>query len=328
MSLKKIFGKNDVPTSKVLEATQTLDAQVYALRHAARLMDEKLDRFGVLAAQALLRQTTAQDRAIPFAEVEFSVFSQFGDDGIIQYVLHRLNLPANERRFVEFGVETYKEANTRFLLVNNNWSGLVLDGSEANIQVIRAEDIYWRHELTAVQSFITVENINELLRQNGATGRIGLLSVDIDGNDYWVWEKISVVDPALVIVEYNGVFGAVDPVTIPYQPDFVRNKAHFSNLYGGASLPALCHLAQQKGYRWIGCNSAGNNAYFVRENDAHLFVETVLPRDFVAARFRESRDEDGRQTFTGQAAGREALKELPVYDVVAQRIRRMGDLAF
>jgi hypothetical protein len=94
-------------------------------------------------------------------EVEFQVFSQRGEDGIIQYIINKIAIP--NKIFVEFGVETYSESNTRFLLLNNNWSGLVLDGCSKNIEFIKKDFTYWKYDLTAKQTFITKDNINELI---------------------------------------------------------------------------------------------------------------------------------------------------------------------
>ena len=182
---------------------------------------------------------------------EFRVFSQWGEDGIIQFLLRHVKVP--RKVFVEFGVESYVEANTRFLLTNNNWSGLVLDGGAENIRRIRKSAIYWQHNLKAVEAFITRENINGLLADNGIGGEIGLLSIDIDGNDYWVWQAIDAVSPAILALEYNARFGAAEAVTVPYDPGFTRAKAHFSHIYYGASLGALTQLSRTKGYALVGC---------------------------------------------------------------------------
>src|SRR5437868_3239257 len=193
------------------------------------------------------------------ADGEFRVFSQWGEDGIIQYLISRIKI-TNET-FVEFGVENYRESNTRFLLLNNNWRGLVLDGSQHCIDHIQADEICWRHTLTARCAWITRDNINDLLKEAGFAGEVGLLSIDIDGNDYWVWEKLTVIDPVIAITEYNSIFGPELAVTIPYDPKFARHRAHYSGQFWGASLPALTQLADRKGYSLVGCNSAGNNAY-------------------------------------------------------------------
>lgn len=249
------------------------------------------------------------------AQAEFKVFSQFGDDGIIDYLISKLNV--TERRFVEFGVESYQESNTRFLLLHRNWSGLIMDGGAENIEFIKRQEMYWRHDLTAVCAFIDVDNINKLIEESGFGGRIGLLSVDIDGNDYWVWRAINVCNPAIVVSEYNSTFGPEACVTVPYAPDFQRTKAHYSNLYWGASLAALHKLAQEKGYSFVGCNNAGNNAYFVR-NDlmAAAGMKALTPREgFVAARFRESRDSDGTLTFAPPEQRKDIIGDCQVFDV-------------
>jgi hypothetical protein len=128
-------------------------------------------------------------------------------------------------------------------------------------------------------------------------------------------------------VEFNGLFGAREAVTIPYQADFQRSKAHSSNLYWGTSLAALCHLATRKNYVWIGCNSAGNNAFFVRKTDAHRFLCPTLPDGFVAAKFREARGPDGKLTYIDQRTGFDLVKHLPVWDVLQNRQRPLSDLA-
>jgi hypothetical protein len=299
---------------------------VASLQRQLNFLTDQVDQTKILAAQPMVRELRALKGAVPFARTEFQVFSQFGDDGIIQYVIGRVDLSLAEQRFVEFGVENYREANTRFLLLNDNWSGLVVDGSENYISSICSEPIYWRHDLTALARFVTRENISSVLETAGFSGRIGLLSIDVDGNDYWIWEALTKVDPAVVIVEYNGIFGSHEAVTIPYHPDFARQNAHYSHLYWGTSLQALCHLAARKGYVWIGCNSAGNNAYFVRSEYANAFCLPSLPQDFVAAKFREGRDREGKLAFVGQKEGFELIKDLPVWDVADNRMRFIRDL--
>jgi hypothetical protein len=218
--------------------------------------------------------------------------------------------------FVEFGVENYTESNTRFLLVNNNWSGLVIDGSAENVNYLKKDPIYWRHNLKAVQAFIDKDNINGVLFDNGISGDIGILSIDIDGNDYWVWQAIDVVNPAIVIIEYNSRFGKDKAVTIPYDPAFVRSKAHYSMLYAGASLKALYNLGKSKGYLFVGCNSAGNNAFFVRQDLKHSCIkELTLEEGYIASQFRESRDEKGNLTYLSAEKVEQILFSLPLVDV-------------
>src|SRR5271168_4906031 len=240
---------------------------------------------------------------LPVADIqraEFRAFSQWGEDGILQHLLR--HIPVARKVFVEFGVENYTESNTRFLLTNDNWAGLVIDGSAKNVDYIKKDDIYWRFNLKAENAFINRENINDLIRQNGIEGEIGLLSIDIDGNDYWVWEAINVVVPSIVVVEYNARFGPERAVTVPYDAAFVRTIAHPSNIYYGASLAALCLLGKRKGYSFVGCNAAGNNAFFVRSELKPLDLPGLTPAEgFVRSQFRESRDPHGALSYLTEA---------------------------
>lgn len=206
------------------------------------------------ATKFLLGQFLAKSLSTAtIAESEYKVFSQWGEDGIIQFLIRNLNI--QHKIFIEFGVESYRESNTRFLLMNDNWKGLVIDGSAAHVDDIKNQEIYWKYELTAAAQFITKENINSIFTKNGFQGEIGLLSIDIDGNDYWVWQAIESVNPAIIVAEYNSVFGKERAVTVPYDASFYRTNKHFSNLYFGASLKALTLLANKKGYDLVGCNS-------------------------------------------------------------------------
>lgn len=283
------------------------------------------DRF--LVTQSILLGTLLFDRFKDVNEikslqdVEFKVFSQFGDDGIIQYLVHKLEI--KNKTFIEFGVSNYLESNTRFLLLKDNWSGLIIDGSDYNINFIKKCDLYWRHNLVAISSFITRDNINDIISKNGYEGEIGILHVDLDGNDYWIWEKINVVDPILVIVEYNSVFGPIRNISIPYNNDFFRTKAHYSNLYWGASLGALCSLADKKGYYFVGSNSAGNNAYFVRKDRIGNFKHLSASEGYVESKYRESRDKNGKMTFLFGADRLDCIGGMSVVNVDSGKIEQI-----
>jgi hypothetical protein len=249
---------------------------------------------------------------------EFRVFSQWGDDGIIQFLVDYLDIV--QKVFVEFGVESYSEANTRFLLINNNWTGLVMDSSLKHGRHLQTEDIYWKYNITFLPAFITKENINELISSQAIRGDIGLLHIDVDGNDYWIWKELTVISPVIVIIEYNSVFGSSHPWTIPYQKGFNRTDSHYSNLYFGASLLALCDLAEEKGYSFIGCNSNGNNAYFVR-NDKMKELKPLTAHDgYVLSMFREGRDKDHQLTYL---SGNDRLLQIKDRDVFNTRTQRL-----
>ena len=252
---------------------------------------------------------------------EFKAFSQWGEDGILQYLIH--NLPIRNRTFIEFGVEDYRESNTRFLLLHDDWQGFVMDGSERHIAVIRRDDLFWRHDLQARVAFVTRESIDALLAGSGFDPDVGLLSIDIDGNDYWVWEAITCIRPRLVVCEYNGLFG-LDPVSVPYDPAFRRTAAHHSNLYFGASITALGHLAAAKGYVFVGANRAGCNAFFVRADLAPEGLGIEPAQGAVEGLARQSRDERGALTFLRGDERRRRIAHLPVVDVIRGQTRPLG----
>jgi hypothetical protein len=247
------------------------------------------------------------------ADIEFRVYSQGGEDGIIEWLVERLAIPIHA--FIEFGADAYRESNTRFLLINRNWRGLIFDGSKDNIVRITRDDIYWMQDLTAKAVFITRDNVNKLIDDGKFAGQVGLLSIDIDGNDYWVWENIDVINPIVVICEYNAVFGDLHPISIPYDANFNRTRAHFSNLYFGASIAALQLLASKKGYEFIGTNSAGVNAFFVRNDYATRLSGVIGDTSPRPSRVRESRDERGKPTYAAGLDRLNLIGHLPVVNV-------------
>ena len=263
------------------------------------------------------KQMSWQVASVPpnadFRKIGYKVFSQWDEDGIIQYLISKIPIP--NKTFIEFGVENYEESNTRFLLLNDHWRGLVLDGCAADIHYITTDPIHWEYDLQARSAWITRENIDSLLQNAGFGSDVGLLSIDIDGNDYWIWDAITSVRPRIVIVEYSSIFGLV-PISIRYQADFNRTTAHYSNLYYGCSLAALYHLARQKGYLLLGSNVWGHNAFFVREDVAGDF-RGLRPEDvYVESKFRESRDRSGKLTYARGEERIRLIEDMPVVNVV------------
>lgn len=290
-----------------------------------RLLRE-IEQNRILLAQPLIQNLKSKGLLENMPDAEFKVFSQWGEDGIIQYLISKIAI--ENKVFIEFGVQDYSESNTRFLLVNDNWKGLVIDSSSEFIKYIRAQDYYWKYDLTAVCDFVTVDNINDLIKNAGIMGSVGILSIDIDGNDYWIWRAISVILPQIIIVEYNSSFGNQHAVTIPYQAEFSREKAHFSHLYWGASLPAFCRLASQKGYIYVGSNSAGSNAFFVRKDSAGGIKECNFHQKFSPSKFRDSRDENGNLSFVSGQNKLEIIKNMYLFDMDADQTMQIKDIYF
>jgi hypothetical protein len=304
-------------------------AAVAAIRRATKEAAGLQDEFDRVRAQVGGLESRHVAALCPggLGLAEFKVFSQFGEDGIIQFLVQRV--PIENEVFIEFGVEDYRESNTRFLLVHDNWRGLVMDGGKAHSEFLRASGLAWRHQIDAKRAWVDRDNVNDLIRDAGIEGDIGLLSIDIDGNDYWVFEAIDVVSPRILVLEYNSVFGPEAAVTVPYDPTFVRSERHWSWLYWGASLAALARAAERKGLALVGSNKAGNNAFFVRRDLLGDIPELPIPDAWRPSRFRESRGCSGELTYLSTHDERlRLLADMPVFDLDAGRevtiARRFG----
>ena len=257
---------------------------------------------------------------VSLSEVEFQIFSQFGDDGIIQWLIN--NIDVSNKTFVEFGVEKYIESNTRFLLFNNKWKGLVIDGDNDNVNYIRKDVVSYFFNLKAVSSFITKDNINKIIESEEFDKDLGLLSIDIDGNDYWIWKSLEKINPAILISEYNAAFG-LNSWTIPYKEDFVWDKINHMYFWG-TSLQSLCDLAYEKDYSFIGCNSQGNNAYFVRNDKMKNLKKLTCEEGFMAAKFSLSRKANGDQFLDVEK--RQTLVGKEIYNTRTKQIEIINEL--
>jgi hypothetical protein len=282
-----------------------------------------IDETQLLALGALLSKQQYLINSHNINDYEFKIFSQRGDDGIIQYLIK--NMRIENEIFIEFGVEDYTESNTRFLMMNNNWKGFVMDGSKENMKKLQNQDWYWKYALTHKAVFIDQENINELLQNTGFTN-IGLLSIDIDGNDLHILNELNlqILNPAIIIMEYNAVFGKERAISVPYDKNFIRGNKHYSNLYYGASLAGLNCVANRKGYRLIGCNLAGNNAYFVRNdllNDK--VIEKTVDEAYKESKFREGRNPDYTLSLLNDNERYEVIKGLNVINVITGKTEKL-----
>ncbi|OYU94266.1 MAG: hypothetical protein CFE21_16905 [Bacteroidetes bacterium B1(2017)] len=283
----------------------------------------EMESVKLLQAKGIIHQMKPSYNSVQdFSEIEFSVFSQLEDDGIIQYLIHTLKI--ENKFFIEFGVQNYIESNTRFLLMNDNWNGLIYDGSKDNIDFVKNDYYYWKYNLKARNLFITSENINEAFIADGVPKNPGILHIDIDGNDYWIWKSIEVINPTIVIMEYNGGFGSEKAVTVPYKPDFERYSAHFSGLFFGASLQSLCDLAEQKGYYFVGSNSYGNNAYFVKKESIANLKPISCQEGFRRSLCRQNKDANGEFTYTLDEEILNSFKDLKVYNTRTNQIENLN----
>ena len=293
---------------------------LYRLLNLDRRLDEVKINQGLI-----LCEMHRDKRAASLSDYEFKVFSQWGEDGIIQHLTRHLNI--RNRTFIEFGVEDFFESNCRFLLMKDVWNGLVIDGSPSNIERLRSSYFYWRYPLQSIASFITRDNVAALLAQSGFDKEVGILSVDVDGVDYHLLEALGDWRASIVIVEYNSLFGNERRVSVPYDAAFQRSRAHPSNVYYGANLAAFDALLRSRGYALVGVNSVGSNAFFVRRDLLNERVPEVSMADcYRESCFREARDADGRLTFRSAGQLRAVLGHLPVVDVASGATLRIADL--
>jgi len=185
---------------------------------------------------------------------EKCVYSQNGEDGIIQEIFSRIG--TTNQIFVEIGIETGEECNTRNLLEEHQWQGVWVEGSEE--KAITAKKKFEHLPIRIISEMVDRDNISELWNSLELPSDIDLLSIDIDGNDYWVWESVS-ARPRLVVIEYNASYGADKDWIMPYN----ANHRWKGDNYMGASLLALEKLGHRKGYSLVGCDSNGVNAFFI-----------------------------------------------------------------
>lgn len=276
-------------------------------------INERLDEIKINQG-ILLANINEKKGSRDLRDYEFKVFSQWGEDGILQRLIKVVDI--KNRTFIEFGVEDFFESNCRYLLMKDNWSGLVIDGSSSNMNRLKGSYFFWKHHLLAVDAFITRDNINELLARSGFNEDLGILSVDLDGNDYHVLEKITFFRPRILICEYNSVFGSNRKISVPYDENFVRTNKHYSNLYWGASLAAMTHLANKRGYSLVGTNTASNNAFYVRNDLLNDKLEVLsVEQAYSTSLYRESRDPEGRLTFVGAEDRLKMIQGMPVVNV-------------
>ena len=195
----------------------------------------------------------------------FSLSSQNEEDGIIHAIFDTVG--DGSRRFVEIGAGT-NGGNSGFLASECGWSGMMLEANEDRLSKLKMH--FEPLGITCLGNWVARENINDFIRDSGCEGEIDLLSIDIDGNDYWIWESITACSPRLVIIEYNSLFGPDRAVVVPYDAEFDRHRfveaAEGGHYYFGASLQALSRLAEQKGYRLVVTEPRGVNAFFLRND--------------------------------------------------------------
>jgi len=230
---------------------------------------------------SLLYNQYYKDRSeqLSFDDVGFKVYSQNNEDGILLYIFSLIG--TTNRKSVEICAGDGIECNTANLIINHNWIGLLVDGNETLVS--RAKNFYSKHPNTKywppriINIWVTKTNVNQLIIDNGFEGQIDLLSLDIDGVDYWIWKEINCILPRVVVVEFNHLWGNEKAVTVPYSDNIVAEFTEYGSDYAGASLMAFVKLGREKGYRLVGTNSISTNAFFIRNDIKCEFLKEIRP---------------------------------------------------
>jgi hypothetical protein len=221
------------------------------------------------------RSQIESNRVPKLCETGFRCFSQFEEDGLILFIMATMGIQSGV--FLDLGSNDGINSNCANLALNFGWRGTFIDGNEEAIT--RGRSFYkshpdtWLYPPKFVCAMITRENINPLLIEASVPPDIDFMSIDIDGNDYWVWDAISVTSPKVVIIETHVEFG-LNNIVVPYDKDYVYPPAQHPE-YFGASPVAMEKLARRKGYRLVGANRLGFNTIYVREGLAPMLLPPV-----------------------------------------------------
>jgi len=252
-----------------------------------------------------------------FSETGYKVFSQNGEDGFIDYLLFSLNI--TKPKFVEIGIGTYKECNTRFLFERIAPEGLVIDYIEDLEKKIKKNIRFWKGDLTVINQLVDPDNIITILEKNNFHTETDLFSLDIDGIDYWILDKLPENFSKICVIEYNSVFGDELEITVPNKKNFTRKEYHFSHLCYGVSLKALIKKMSEKGFIFVGSNELNNNAFFVQkkyQNNLNIDLpDTSYLKKFTNSNIRESRDRNGNLNYLRKEERLKAIENCEVIDL-------------
>lgn len=263
---------------------RSLKALLYSLCKPCFWRHARIPNAELQAVQQLLllyyRQLAFEDHPLSLRDVSWDVSYSTGEDDIL---LNKISIIGMDTWLaVDIGCGEVCGSNIANLLVYHGYSGLLMDGDRLNVRMSRDFCLYCPQTCfnppSVVHAFISAENVNDLLCAYGYTGEIDVLSIDIDSMDNWIWKVIDVISPRIVLIEYQDILGADVSWTIPYKPDFnamdYEVKQQQMN-YCGASLRALTRLAQQCGYRLVGCSRGGWNAFFLRQGLGEPILHAV-----------------------------------------------------
>ena len=298
----------------------------------------ELDRMRVSNGRTeILASKACRESYVDLWDAEVKVFSQWGEDGILWFLCDVLEI--SKPRILEIGAGNFTECNSRFLAEARNAGVFLVDSRSDLISEINKLDLLWKNNLFAFEALVTPSNANSIANlARKELGSIDILSLDIDGIDYWVMTEIDLSGISIIVVEYNPTFGSRYAFTVPKSDSFDRTTAHHSWLYFGASLRAWVEFFDHKKFTFVGTNRAGNNAFFISRMSGEVF-NYINPPDsslekYVDWQVRESRDEQGRLSYLDLGLARSTIQECEIsylsqeQEPDSRTIGSLGNLTF
>jgi len=251
------------------------------------------------------------------SDLDYQIFSQNGEDGILDYLLYQLKI--QKPKFLEIGVGDYSECNTRFIFERCSSKGTIIDLLDNLEKKVKKNVLLWKGELNVINKNINSENILNILNEYNTLNQLDLFSLDIDGIDYWILEKMPQNFSKIAVLEYNPLFGAELEITVPNIDNFNRTQYHYSNLCFGMSLKAAINSMDKKNFYFVGTNLFRNNAFFVSKDfTKEKFFKNLKVNDMynsTDANFTESRDENGNLNYLKSRKRIEKIFDCEVVDL-------------
>ncbi len=287
------------------------------------IYSDEFDKKIILEAKRLGLKNNKLSKISDLSKVEFRVFSQWGEDGIIDWLINKIKKIPNS--FLEIGTEDYKESNTRYLLLNNGWDGYLIEGDKSATKKIKQDRIFWKYNLNLAEKYLNLSNFDEIIKELKIPKKIGLISLDIDGNDYWILQKLKFFKPVIFICEFNPLFGYKKSISVPYKKIFNRTKEHYSNLYFGASIKAIQNTLKKE-FIFIGTNSAGNNAFFINKKFKKYIVPKIKKYKIYRSKFKESRNKSNKLNYLNKKQSINLLKNKKIIDLKNNKILTIKEI--
>jgi len=210
---------------------------------------------------------------IDLKEHEQKIWSQKGEDGVIKKIFETLGIEKGHA--VELGAWDGIKYSNVYNLIRKGWSATLIEGDAKKYKIL-CKNMREYPLVTPVLKMVSLRcdnNLSDILESFNVSGDFDILSLDLDGCDYWIWRDLR-FNPKLVVVEYNSNWEK--SVTVPY-----REKHHWDGTqYYGASATAFVKLAKSRGYDWVAHTPYANLFFLKTELNKREFKTLTLESGF------------------------------------------------